>query len=76
MFFLTLKASTVFWTTKSLELYIILFQHKIQRFLKESAPNAVFVFNVKVQDKKYLENPSLLVKEVSQYASLKVFESH
>jgi hypothetical protein len=37
----------------------------------ESAPNAVFVFNVKIQDKKYLENPSLLVKEVSQYSSLK-----
>jgi len=37
----------------------------------ESAPNAVYVFNVKIQDKKYLENPSLLLKEVSQYSALK-----
>ena len=75
MFSLMPKISTAFWTTKSSDLYVLLLLRNFNRFFKESAPNAVFVFNVKVQDKKFLENPSLLLQEVSQYSSLKVFQS-
>jgi len=36
----------------------------------ENLPNNVFVFNINLHDKKYLQNPSLLLKEIARFPSL------
>lgn len=42
-----------------------------KKFLQtEELPNNIFVFNVKLNDKEYVQNPSLILKELSRYPSL------